>query len=77
MTLLFPFNSGLPARLTAALLREDLSSQRSREKKEGGGKVREKGGGREGRKHWNEGISYSELKSEVKSLTGHFVDVWL
>lgn len=61
MTLLFPFNSGLPARLTAAFLRKDGAAkrQRSKEKKQrekdrrkGTGSVRESG---------------SELRSGLKS----------
>ena len=77
MTLLFPFNSGLPARLTAAFLREDLGSQEAERKKSRGERERE--GQREGGKetNWNEGVSERELRSEVKSLTGHFVGLRL
>lgn len=61
MTLLFPFNSGLPARLTAAFLRKDPSSQEAKKQRKEAERERQRKGTRSIRE------SGSELRSGLKS----------
>lgn len=54
-----------------------MAAKRQRGEKSRGERERE--GQREGGKetNWNEGVSERELRSEVKSLTGHFAGLRL